>query len=105
MLSIIRKKVKNSQGALATFEAAGRKDLQDKEASQIKVLEDYIKDIKVMSEEDMTQAVQDLIGEMRTSGAKTDKGSVMKALTGPGGALDGQVLDKQVLARLVDGML
>ena len=105
MLNIIRKKVKTSQETLATFEAAGRKDLQDKEASQIVVLEDYIKDIKIMSEEDMTQAIRDLIGGMRTSGAKTDKGSVMKALTGPGGALDGQILDKKVLARLVDGML
>ena len=105
MLNLIRKKVKSSQGALAEFEAAGRADLKDREAAQIGVLEDYVKDSNVMSEEDMAQAVQDSIGRLRTERQKTDKGSVMKALIGPGGALDGQLVDKKDVARLVDGML
>lgn len=105
MLSLIRKKIKSSQGALADFEVAGRTDLKDKEAAQIMVLEDYVKNSNIMSEESMTQAIQDSIGNMRTNGHKTAKGSVMKALVGPGGALDGQLFDKKDVARLVDGML
>lgn len=105
MLSLIRKKIKSSQGAFTEFEAAGRDDLKAKEAAQLVVLEDYVKDSNVMSEESMTQAIQDSIGKMRTDGQKTDKGSVMKALVGPDGALNGQLFDKKDVARLVDGML
>ncbi len=105
MLSIIRKKIKSSQGAITEFETAGRSDLKDKESAQIIVLEDYVQSSNVMSEMDMTQAIQDSIGKMRTNGLKTDKGSVMKALVGPGGALDGHLYDKKDVARLVDGML
>ena len=105
MLRLVQKKIKSSQQAVTEFEAAKRADLKEKEAAQIRVLEDYIKDSRIMSEEDMTKAIQDSIGKMRTEGQKTDKGSVMKALVGPGGALENQLVDKKDVARLVDRML
>ena len=90
---------------MSEFEAAGRTDLKDKEAAQIIILEEYVKHSNVMSEEDMTKAIEETIGKMRTEEKKADKGSVMKALIGPGGALDGRVVDKKDMAKFVDGML
>lgn len=105
MLKIIRKRVKSSEGAVTEFQNAKREDLMAKEKAQIQVLEEYIQNSDVMSEEDMTKVIQDVIGNMRTEEKKTDKGSVMKALVGPGGALDGQLVDRKDVARVAEGML
>ena len=105
MLRIIQKKIKSSGEAIIQFEEAKRADLKEKEVAQIQVLEEYIETSGLMSEEDLTIAVQRSIGTMRTEGKKTDKGSVMKHLVGPGGALENQLVDKKEVARIVDGML
>ena len=105
MIQIIRKRAKSSEGAAKEAEDAKRDDLRDKELKQIAVLESYIKDSNSMSEDDVKGAVQETIGNMRTEGRKTDKGSVMKALVGPGGLLDGQLVNKKEVASIVSGML
>lgn len=105
MLSLIRKRVKSSEGAIAEFETAKRGDLKEKEAAQIAVLEEYIKSSDFMSEEQITETIQAVIGKMRSEDKKTDKGSVMKALVGLGGALEGQLVDRKDVARLVNGIL
>jgi len=105
MLSLLRKRVKSSQAAVVEFEEAKRHDLREKETAQIAVLEDFIQGSGVTSEEAATTAIQQLIGTMRTEDKKLDKGSVMKALLGPGGTLEGQTVDREEIARLVDGML
>ena len=105
MLKIIQKKIKSSREVIVQFEEAKRADLKEKESAQVKVLEEYMKDSGIMSDEDLTIAIQQSIGTMRTEGTKTDKGSVMKHLVGPGGALENQLVDKKEVARIVDGML
>ena len=105
MLRLIQKRIKSSQEAILEFEAAKRVDLKDKEVAQISVLQDYINDSSVLGEEEVTKAIQDVLGMMRTEGKKTDKGSVMKALVAAGGALEHQLVDKKDVARLVEKML
>jgi len=105
MLSIIRKRVKRSEAAISEFEDAKRDDLRDKELGQIAILQEFIDGRNVMGEEDLTAAIQKVLGQIRTDERKADKGSVMRALVGPGGALEGQLVDKKDVARLVDGMI
>ncbi|KAL9125230.1 MAG: hypothetical protein Q9217_005532 [Psora testacea] len=105
MLQLIRRRVRNSELAAKEAENAKRSDLQDKELQQVAILESYVKDSDVLGEGDVRIIVQQTIGKLRTEGLKADKGGVMKALVGPGGALDGQLVDKKDVGRIVDGML
>ena len=105
MLQVIRKRVKSCEGAAKEAEDAKREDLRDKELQQITVLEGYIKDSSFVSEENVKMTVQKTIGKIRTEGGKADKANVMKALIGQNGALDGQLVDKKLVAAVVDGML
>ena len=105
VLKLIQKRIRSSQEAVTEFEAAKRVDLKEKEAAQIRVLENYMEDSNIMSEADVTKIIQDSIGKMKAKGKKADKGSVMKALVGPGGTLENQLVDKKDLARVVDKML
>lgn len=90
---------------MAEFETAKREDLRSREVAQIAVLNEYIQDSNSMGEEEMTAAIQDLIGKMRTEEKEVNRGSVMKALVGPGGSMDSRTVDKSDLARLVGGMI
>lgn len=105
MLSIIRKRVTSSENAAAEFKAANREDLRSREAAQIDVLEEYIKDSNSLGDEGITMAIQEVVGKMRTEKLDVNRGSVMKALVGPGGRLDGQLVDNSDVARLVGSML
>lgn len=105
MLTIIRKRVQSSEEACVEFEHAGRSDLKDKERAQMGVLAEYVNDGDAMSSEDISKAAQDLLEKMKIEGQRIDKGSVMKALLGPGGVLEDRVIDKKETAKLVDGML
>lgn len=105
MLSIIRKRVKSSKAAAEEFETAKREDLRAREFAQIAVLEDYVKDSNSMGEADITTAIQDVIGKMRTKEKEVNRGSIMKALVGPGGSLADQTVDKSEVSRLVGGMV
>ncbi len=103
MLSIIRKRVKSSEAAVEEFQSAKRDDLKEREVAQIAVLEAYIGDSDSMGEDDITKAIQDVIGRMRLEEKTVNQGSVMKSMVGPGGTLEHQTVDKQAVARLVKG--
>ena len=105
MLQIIRKRVKSSEAAVEEFQNAKRDDLKDREIAQIAVLEAYISDSDTMGEDDITRAIQDVIGKMRSEEKTINQGSVMKSIVGPGGTLEDQMVDKQVVAKLVKGEL
>ena len=103
MLNIIRKRIKNSEAAVEEFQNANRDDLKSREVAQIAVLESYIGENDSMGEEDITRVIQDVIGKLRTEEKTVNQGSVMKSLVGPGGSLENQAVDKQVVAKLVKG--
>lgn len=105
MLKIIRKRVKNSEAAVEEFQSAKRDDLKDREVAQIAVLEAYIGDSDSMGEDDITKAIQDVIGRMRSEEKTVNQGSVMKSMLGTGGTLEDRTVDKQVVAKLVKGEL
>ena len=105
MLNIIRKRVKSSETAVEEFQNAKRDDLKGREVAQIAVLEAYIGESDSMGEDDITRAIQDVIGRLRSEEKTVNQGSVMKSIVGPGGTLADQVVDRQVVARLVQGEL
>ena len=105
MLSIVQKRIKASEGAAKEFEQAGREDLKEKEISQISILQSYVAESNLMGENEIRGAVTSLIDAMKRENRKLDKGSVMKGLIGPGGALDGALLDKKNVAGLVEEAL
>lgn len=105
MLKILRKRVKSSEAAVEEFQSAKRDDLKEREVAQIAVLEAYIGDNDSMGEEDIIRAIQDVIGRLRSEEKTVNQGSVMKSMVGPGGTLENQTVDKQVVAKLVKGML
>ena len=102
MLKIIQRRVKSSEAAVEEFQSAKRDDLKDREVAQIAVLEAYI-DRNVMGENEITRAIQDVIGIMRSEEKIVNQGSVMKSLVGPGGTLENQPVDRQIVSRLVKG--
>ena len=105
MLNIIRKRVKSSGAAVEEFQNAKRDDLKSREVAQIAVLEAYIGDSDSMGEDDITRAIQGVIGKMRSEDKNVNQGSVMKSIVGPGGILEEHTVDRQVVARLVKGEL
>ena len=104
-MQLIQKRIKSSENAAEEAQKANREDLRGKELQQIALLKSYVTDSDIVAENDVRIAVQQVIGKMRTESKRTDKGSVMKALLGPDGALEGHLVDKQALAKMVDGML
>ena len=103
MLKIVRKRVKNSEAAIEEFQNAKRDDLKDRELSQIAVLEAYIGESDSMGEDDITRVIQDVIGRLKSEEKTVNQGTVMKSLVGPGGTLENQAVDRQVVAKLVNG--
>ena len=101
ILNIIRKRVKNSEAAVDEFQSAKREDLKDREVAQIAILEAYIGESNLMGEDEITKAIQDIIGRMKSEDKTVNQGSVMKSMVGPGGILEDQSVDKQAVARLV----
>lgn len=74
---ILQKMVKQRRESLATYEAAGRKDLADQEQFEIGILEGYLP--KQMGDADVKAAVTGLVAELGAAGPK-DMGRVMGVL-------------------------
>ena len=104
MLNIIRKRVKSSIAAAEEFSNAKREDLRSREVAQITVLQEYMPS-ETLKEEDLKTTIQNVIGVMRTESKQIGLGSVMKTLVAVGGPLDGQLVDKKDVAKIVQGML
>ena len=104
MLNIIRKRVKSSVTAAEEFSNAKREDLRSREIAQITVLQEYMPS-ETLKEEDLKTTIQSVIGVMRTESKQISLGSVMKTLVAVGGPLDGQLVDKKDVAKIVQGML
>jgi len=91
--------IKQRRDSIEQFTRGGRTDLADKEASEIKVIEEYLP--AGVPDEEIVAAVEDAI---RTSGAASmkDLGMVMKAVMArfAGKLVDGKKVNAQVKERL-----
>lgn len=105
ILSILRKNAAASRAASSEFQKAGRADLQEKEAKQLGVLEEYEGGVEMVSEEEVRRTVETVRETIQREGKKVDKGGLIRRCVGPDGALDGKNVDRGMVARVVDEVL
>lgn len=107
LLALIKKRSTAAKAASQEFEEAGRPELVDKEREQIEVLEQYASEVKTMSEDDIKNAVQTVVDEVKAAAqsAKVNMGDVLKKILGPGGSLEGKPVDRSEVARVVKQIL
>lgn len=91
--------VKQRRDSIEQYEKAGRKELADKEAAEIAVIEGYLP--QAASADEIAAAVDAAVAETGASSMK-DMGAVMKAAMArlAGKAADGKAISEAVKARL-----
>lgn len=98
-LQILQTLVKQRRESIEQFTKGGRKDLADKEAQEIAIIEEYLP--AAPTDEEMHRAIE---GAMADEGADSPKqmGAVIKAAKArlEGKTVDGKVLSDRVRARL-----
>lgn len=77
ILSVVQKELKQRQDSLQAFESAGRSDLIQAVQAEILILQGYLP--SQLSDEELSQVVQETIAEVGATG-KGDMGRVMSAL-------------------------
>jgi uncharacterized protein len=95
---VIQKQVKQRRDSVTEFQKANRKDLADKEAQEISILEAYLP--KQLSDDELKALVQKAI-ESTGAKAKSDMGKVMKTVMAEAkGCADGKRINQLASALL-----
>ena len=95
VLSTLAKQRKESMEA---FQSGGRQDLVDKEAAELKIIEEFLP--QQLSADEVEKIIREAIAETQAQGAK-DMGKVMKAVQPKVmGRADGKVVSERVKALL-----
>lgn len=105
ILGLLRKRTSAAQQASKEFSDAGRADLQEKEDSQIAILNEYAGGVETMGADEVKDIVAKAIEDMKSAGAKMSAGDLMKRLLAPGGELDGKPVEKAQVARLAKDLI
>ena len=98
VMAVVKKLIKQRKESIEQFQNAGRKDLVDQEAAELKVMEVYLP--AQMTKEQIEAVVTEVIA---ATGAKTikDMGTVMKEVQAKtGGSADGRTLSEVIKAKL-----
>jgi hypothetical protein len=100
-LQILQTLVKQRRESIDQFRQGGRKDLAEKEAKEITIIEEYLP--AAPSDEEIRRAVEQAISET-SAGSLKQMGAVIKAARAKleGKAVDGKVLSDHVRERLSD---
>ena len=101
VLSVLTKEAKKRKESVEAFNQANRKDLADKEAAELKVLEKYLP--QALTEDELNKIIDEAIAEAKSQGAEGGKamGVVMKIVQPKTvGRTDGALLAAKVKAKL-----
>ena len=91
-LQVLTKQVKSREDSVEQYDAAGRKDLADKERAEIEVLRRYLPE--QLNEDEVRTLVQQVIADQGLS-SKKEMGQVMKAIMAEHrGKVDGKLVQK-----------
>lgn len=107
LLALLKKKKASSEAAAAEAKAANRQDLEEKQLQEIGVIDEYAAEVKMMTEDEVQQAVENALETIRKGANETQlkPGNVLKEVFKPGGVLDGKPADKSVVAKIVNQLL
>ena len=98
VIALIQKKARQHQESMKQFEEGGRQDLVEKEATELKYLEEYLPE--QLAEEEVTKIVEEVISETGASSVR-DMGKVMgQIMPRVKGKADGNLINKIVSSRL-----
>jgi uncharacterized protein YqeY len=104
-LQVLTTLIKQRKDSIEQFTKGNRPELAEKEAAEIKVIEEYMP--KAAGDEELQQLVTSTLAELRAQGAQLgskDMGTVMKAVQGriqaSGLRADGRVVSEMVKAAL-----
>ncbi len=101
VLSVLTKEAKKRKESVEAFIQANRKDLADKEAAELKVLEKYLP--QALTEDELNKIIDEAIAEAKAQGAEGGKamGVVMKIVQPKTvGRTDGALVAAKVKAKL-----
>ncbi len=98
VLTVLKKLVKQRKESIDQFKAANRQDLVDKEAGELKILEEYMP--AQMGKDQIEKIVTEVIAEIKASSIK-DMGAVMKAVSAKTqGSADNKIVSEVIKAKL-----
>ncbi len=98
VMAVIKKMVKQRKESIEQYQAANRKDLVDKETTELKILEAYMP--AQMSREQLEKIVIETIAAMKATTIK-DMGPVMKAVMAKaGGSADNKLVSEIIKSKL-----
>lgn len=99
VLQIIQKQVKQRRDSIDQFQKGNRKDLADRETTELKILESYLP--KQLTEEELLAIVKACIAELGATN-KSETGKVMKAvIEKTKGKSDGKTVNQIVMKLLI----
>jgi uncharacterized protein YqeY len=98
-IQVLATLIKQRKDSIAQFTAGGRSDLADKEAAEIKIIEEYLP--AAVSENEIEKTVDEVLAETGASSPK-DVGAVMKQCMArfAGKVVDGKRVNAAVRSRL-----
>ncbi|WP_035060924.1 MULTISPECIES: GatB/YqeY domain-containing protein [unclassified Desulfovibrio] len=98
MLDVIIKEGKQRQDSIEQYTAANRADLAEKEAAELRILQEYLP--KALSPEELAEIIETTVTELQAATPK-DMGRVISAVMGSyKGRVDGKALSEAVKKRL-----
>ncbi|KAK2799495.1 hypothetical protein FQN50_008467 [Emmonsiellopsis sp. PD_5] len=100
IFKLLHKHKAQLKDASAQYVEAGRVDLSEKAAEEIKILDTYSSQVATVPMEEIEAAVKDVVGKMRGEGKMLNIGTVMKNLVKPGGVLCKKNYDGKEVARV-----
>lgn len=102
ILHIINKTRKKSEESIMEARAAARNDLVEKEQAQLGVLDEYAKLVDTVDAAEVVQVVESVIDKLKSEGARTAIGDVIKAVTKE---LEGRPVVRSLVAKAVSEAL
>lgn len=98
VMGVVKRMVKQRKESIEQYQAANRQDLVDKEAAELKILENYLP--AQMSREQIEKIVSETIIEVKAASIK-DMGNVMKAVVAKtAGTADNKIVSEIIKAKL-----
>jgi len=98
VISVITSQIKQRRESIDQYRQAGREDLAKAEESELQALQAFMPE--QLSEEDLSQALDEIISEVSAASIK-DMGKVMKAAMAKlAGRADGRMINEMVKGKL-----
>ncbi|EEQ91262.1 hypothetical protein RJZ56_004411 [Blastomyces dermatitidis] len=105
LLKLLNKRTAALKDAKGEYLEAGRADLIENANKELEVLERYASQVETISNEEVRAAVSRAIEKMKNSGEKIAIGTVIKALVGPGGSLEGKPVQVGEISKIAKELI